>query len=194
MSRRKPSLSRSQSRGRSYVGRAAAPARTRPRSPTGRTRAPSSNSVRSSSSARCSWAGRSRAEAAPGDEVGAGRDCRRGVDLQQRQPVDDREQVRRPRASSSCARIAMRRASCLVSACTPKRLRHRATEKAMPGSGDPKARGARRKAAAVSLSTDAPRTAPSRRRLRTGRDPAGPTRCRAGSQRGSTRRRRPRSS
>ncbi len=38
-----------------------------------------------------------RAEAAPGDEVGVRRDRRGGIDLQQRQPLDDLEQIRRAR-------------------------------------------------------------------------------------------------
>ena len=38
-----------------------------------------------------------RAEAAPGDEVGVRRDRRGGIDLQQRQPLDDLEQILRAR-------------------------------------------------------------------------------------------------
>src|SRR6476646_4337700 len=38
-----------------------------------------------------------RAEAAPGDEVRVRRDRRRGIDLQQREPLDDLEQVVGPR-------------------------------------------------------------------------------------------------
>ena len=45
-----------------------------------------------------------RAETAPGDEVGVRRDRRRGIDLQQRQPLDDREQV----ASGAARRAAAR--------------------------------------------------------------------------------------
>ena len=52
--------------------------------------------VRSTACFRCS--GRyDGAEPAPRDEVGARRDRRRRVDLEQRQPLDDREQVGRPR-------------------------------------------------------------------------------------------------
>ena len=76
----------------------AAPARCRPRSLIGRTSALCSNNVRSCSSACWRSVGPvRRAEAAPGDEVGAGRDRPRSVDLQQGQLPHDREQLGRPR-------------------------------------------------------------------------------------------------
>ena len=126
MSRRKRSLSRIQARVRSWLRLSpAAPARCRPRSLIGRTSALCSNSVRSCSSGLLEVVRPvRRAEAAPGDEVGAGRDRRGRVDLQQGQLLarPSSRSVGRG-ASSSCARTAMRRACALVSRCTDGRLR-----------------------------------------------------------------------
>ena len=87
------------------VGQSAAPARYRPRSLIGRISASSSNSVRSCSRACLSCVGLvRRAEPAPGDEVGARRDRRGRVDLQQGQPLHDGRAGRSAGARRAAAR------------------------------------------------------------------------------------------